>query len=197
MPFSNNSKQDVGLLIQLHTTEYTNLSSRATNYINLIYVILGAFFAYAGFIIYLWPKMLHQWYSPFLPWGAVLGWQCLAYAAASVNHEAMFIVFYIESYLRPMIEQLLGTNAFFKYEGVLRNYRNFKPWAQVEYYWFSILLAAVLYIGAFHGHWDSWLGWAGAIVNAGFLVALFRRLYASIELRYNFTADQGKAKMAL
>jgi len=109
-----NTPRYIAEKIQLHTAEYTNLTTRGNNLFYINNIILGAIIT--G-IATLGPNLTTL--SESIIWGVILGIQGLLIFTAWLTYEHYLIVKYLQTNLRRRIKELIGSIKFWEFETFL------------------------------------------------------------------------------
>jgi hypothetical protein len=169
--------------IDLHIAEYNTLTTRATYFINIQFVLLTALIAWIVVIGQIWnPKIDYL-----LNWGLLLGSQIIGVINANMAWETFSIVRYIESDLKPKIRHLIKKDSFWSYESYLiiqRGGKFNKKWVPfMDFFW--VVLAAFVFIGITIYRIQNWfyIDWLLAILNLLLLVFLAIRTYQTVMMK--------------
>lgn len=165
------------LLGNAHVAEYQALTTRTTYRLTLQFA--------------LWPILLialtvlasaREWFGlRGLMWTGAATTQVVILHYFMIELEVYTDVQYIETQLRPMMDELLGDRPFWRYEHFLRDHRAVHPgwW---EFWPISLGLAAIGFAGYWTFKW--WVrDYFGLVMNIMMLVASCRLAYNSMCLR--------------
>jgi hypothetical protein len=182
------------LLIQAHTNEYQALYTRATYFITLSSSVWPLIILYLTFVALIWNLLPPKpWRAPVLTWTSGVVVQVILVVWVNLMLEMYRVILYIEKYLRPLVQDLVGTPGFWLYEPLLMLQRRASPFAA---WWEFVvpgamsiaLLAAALIRILSHG----WLMWdsVGLPCNMGVLVLLSLHSLAAVKTRRAWEAAE-------
>ena len=165
------------ILIGLHSQEYQALTTRASYYVTVKFVIGGVFISYLGLLVYLKESL----YTTSYMWLAVLFGQIIAIIAMGVQYEEFYIAHYLEFYLRPQIEELVEDKSFFYFERFSKKtkYPKSKIPHRFEYLWLLPFLVAIINI-SLKCNYYSIVDYLWPIIN----LSIWIFLYLFIERAY-------------
>jgi hypothetical protein len=201
---SESDERIAKLLIDVHLAEYQALMARATNYIAmgaatwpLGVSLLGFFMA---FLALLWQHLTEaqvQEYSFFIVgWLSVFAIQLVLIFWTFLVREQYKTVLYIETRLRPLVQDLVQTPNYWLYEKKLQELtmspktmshkclRELHRWLelQTEFWVFTLFSAVIVYRIYTAHHFASW-DWIGVTGNAVAFVVLAYWAAAVAKLR--------------
>jgi len=179
------SKEFIKEEIDLHIAEYNALTSRATYFINIQFVLLTALIAWVIVIGNIWNTKIEY----LLNWGLLIGAQIIGIVNANMEWETYSIVRYIERDLKPRICNLLSKDTFWDYESYLIIQRGQKfnsAWSIFTgYFWILLAIATIIctIIYRFH-NWLIW-DWVGVVLNLLLFIVMTVRTDQTVKLRRN------------
>jgi hypothetical protein len=179
------------LLLDVHLNEYQALTTRATYYVVMSTAIWPLIFLYLGLLATAWQHLPEaestKFGFPLMVWGGGLGVQLALVIWTFLVCEQYKMTLYVEVVLRPLVQGLVGTPGFWKYEQKLRGRTPLLRWLelQTELWVFALMSAAVLLrILLFHGM--ALLDWIGLALNMVVLVALVLMAVSAAKIRHQW-----------
>lgn len=160
-------------LIKLHIAEYEALTTRASYSMTMQAGLIAVAPAFAVLGYYLYQVLASTKAKSLIGWGTVFVLHLVALIWANMMLEQFSMVKYIECFLRPRIEELVGSDEFWLYEPYLIKHRPVNTlWGHYSMVGTSFVVLATLVLIRFDNfsRWDA----AGLALNATFLIILFR-----------------------
>lgn len=183
MKRKEDSKHFVEKEIDLHIAEYNTLTNRATNFINIQFVLLTALLAWVVVIGQIWNPNLNY----LLSWGLLLGAQIIGVINSNMAWETYTIVRYIESDLRPKVVALIKKESFWNYESYLTTQRGVKlnfAWVPfMDFFW--VVLAGIVLAAVTIYRFQNWafIDWVLFIINLVIFIAMTIRTYHTVRMK--------------
>ena len=182
------------LLVQVHTNEYQALYTRATYFITLSSGVWPLIILYLTLVALIWSLLPPTaWRAPVLVWVSGIIVQGILLIWVSLLSEMYRIVLYIEKYLRPLVQDSVGTSGFWLYEPLQmlkRRGSRFSTWWE-----FSVpigMFTALLTVGLgrlFSGSLVVW-DYVGASANLGVWALLSLNSLAAVKIRHTWEAAE-------
>lgn len=172
--------------LDLHIAEYNTLTNRATNFINIQFVLLTALLAWVVVIGQIWNPNLNY----LLSWGLLLGAQIIGVINSNMAWETYTIVRYLESDLRPKVVALIKKESFWNYESYLATQRGVKlnfAWVPfMDFFW--VVLAGIVLAAVTIYRFQNWafIDWVLFIINLVIFIAMTIRTYHTVRMKVQY-----------
>ena len=165
--------------IDLHIAEYNALTTRCTYFTNIQNLILSVLVIWLTVMIGLWIKNP----SSIIAWGTILGSQIFGILSAVLLYEEYNMIRYIESFLKPIINNLLNKKIFWEYQSFLISQRkeSYKIWE------FSIIIITgiiIITVSITRFPWD-YGDFIGFVLNFLTLYVFGSKTYSAAKLRWD------------
>jgi len=178
-------------LLDVHLYEYQTLTTRATYYIVMGTSTWPLIISFIGFLATVWhnlPEQESSRYGFFLFWWiGALGAQLALIFWTFLVCEQYKTILYIETRLRPLVQDLVHTADFWLYEQKLRGRTRLKKWLelQTELWMFVAILAIALYRVLWFHRFDLF-DWVGLAMNLVVLVPLSLLARSAAKIRHGW-----------
>ncbi len=179
------------LLLDVHLYEYQTLTTRATYYIVMgtsTWPLIISFIGFLATVSHNLPEQESSRYGFFLFWWTgSLGAQLALIFWTFLVCEQYKTILYIETRLRPLVQNLVRTPDFWLYEQKLRDRTRLKKWLelQTELWMLAAILAVALYRVLWFHRFDLF-DWVGLAMNLVVLVPLSLLARSAAMIRQNW-----------
>lgn len=195
MPNSLPPVSDPGALVQLHVAEYTALTTRNNNWVQIQVAIWTLILLFITVAATMWKYVaaVHPAYEVYVIWGGGIVVQ-LALAMLYFSMQELYRnVLYIETVLRPWAERAVGDARFWGYESFLSRESTRSPTATDAAAFVACclaLVAAAIARGAY-SHMDELIGF---LANLPFTAFLGWQTRTAVKLREKFQSQYTKVE---
>ena len=168
--------------INLHIAEYNALTNRCTYIINMQSIILTVSVTWILIFVSLWNSISNN----VIIWGFFLGGQLIGWIGSIMNYDLYNIVRYIESDLKPRVNEIVKNESFWGFELYLKKARsNFHvAISEIGGVIFTLIMFLILLCYRFQ-YWQKW-DWVGLILNLVLLIAYTHKARSAMKLLSKF-----------